>query len=46
MALAYFMSNEWKFYNKKLLALLDDFNPENKEFIFCYRTIDAVDYFK
>jgi len=45
MALAYFMFNEWKFYNEKLIAILDNFSAD-KEFGFPFRTIDGVDYFK
>jgi len=36
MALAYFMLNNWNFYNKKLIALLDNLSADNKEFAFSY----------
>jgi len=46
MSLAYFMLNEWKFYNNKFVALFDYLNADNKEFASSYRTVDPVDYFK
>jgi len=47
MALAYFMLNEWKFDNKKLLALVDNLSADNKkEFGSSYEIVDATDYFK
>ncbi|XP_012229974.1 fatty acyl-CoA reductase 1 [Linepithema humile] len=46
-ALSYFLLNEWKFYNKKLLELFDNLSVENqKEFGYDYRNFNEVDYFR
>lgn len=46
-ALSYFLLNQWKFVNKKLLSMLDNLSADNKkEFEFPYQTIDVVQFFK
>lgn len=46
-ALSYFLRNEWKFHNKKLVSLLDNLSAENKkDFGFAYKDLDIADYFR
>ncbi|XP_018354808.1 PREDICTED: putative fatty acyl-CoA reductase CG5065 isoform X2 [Trachymyrmex septentrionalis] len=46
-ALSYFLLNQWKFINTKLLNILDNLSADNrKEFGFAYQTVDTLQYFK
>ncbi|KYQ54969.1 Fatty acyl-CoA reductase 1 [Trachymyrmex zeteki] len=46
-ALSYFLLNQWKFVNAKLLNILDDLSADNKkEFGYPFQTIDVLQFFK
>ncbi|XP_011705903.1 PREDICTED: putative fatty acyl-CoA reductase CG8306 [Wasmannia auropunctata] len=46
-ALSYFLFNQWKFVNTKLLTTLDNLSADNKkEFEFPYQVVDLLEYFK
>ncbi|XP_029156038.1 fatty acyl-CoA reductase 1-like [Nylanderia fulva] len=46
-ALAFFLTHEWQFTNRKLQHFFDDLSPENnKDFGFDYRNFNIVHYFR
>ncbi|KAL6443249.1 hypothetical protein ACFW04_002874 [Cataglyphis niger] len=46
-ALSYFLTNQWKFSNKKLLTLFDNLSAENKkDFGFAYKDFNVEKYFR
>lgn len=46
-ALSYFLLNEWKFHNAKLIKTFDTLSADNKKkFGYPYESIDMLEYFK
>ncbi|XP_072751895.1 uncharacterized protein [Anoplolepis gracilipes] len=46
-ALSYFLTNQWKFHNEKLINLFENLSPENnKHFGFEYRELNIEEYFR
>ncbi|CAL1687696.1 unnamed protein product [Lasius platythorax] len=46
-ALSYFLTNEWKFHNEKLISLFDNLNADNKkDFGFDYKALNIAEYFR